>query len=255
MTLRNPSYYGRLFGTFLSFTLFGLGGLMMSVTIFPLLYILPIGKERRVYWARYFMRGSFRFFIRFMRAVGAVSYEFHGVETLRDRKGLFIVANHPTLLDVVFLVSLSSLPNCVVKQAVWKNPFMFFLVKSAGFIESNNDPEVIIDQCEQALRSGDGLILFPEGTRTDPDGEIVMKRGVAHVALRAAKNLTPVRITCSPISLTKKHRWYNIPLEKPPHFCIEVGEDVDIKQFLSADGDRSHDVRSLTEELKKAFVV
>ena len=93
------------------------------------------------------------------------------------------------MLDVVFLVSLAELPNCVIKQGVWNNPFMHFVVKPAGFIENSANAEVLIDRCANALNAGEGLIIFPEGTRTNPNGEM--------------KNAPWLRSHC--IALTKKN--------------------------------------------------
>lgn len=251
--MRNLNYYWRLFATFLSFSLFGLGGLVMSVTIFPLLYILPIPRAKQIRLSRVAVRSSFRFFIWFMRSAGVLTYELHNIEKIRNRDGLFIIANHPTLIDVVFLIAFANLPNCVVKQGVWNNPFMFFVVRAAGFIQNSLDPESLLIRCKSVLDRGDGLVLFPEGTRTDPDGAAIMKRGVAHIAIRSAKNLTPVYIACTPITLTKKHRWYNIPLESPPHFYIRVLEDIEIKPFLDLEQETSYSARALTDLLKETF--
>lgn len=248
------NYYWRLFGTALSFGSFGLGGLLMGVTIFPVIYILPVSKSAKVKLSRRAVRQSFRLFIRFMKTMGVIGYDIRGVERLKGRDDLFIVANHPSLLDVVFLISLAELPNCVIKQGVWGNPFMFFVVRAAGFIENSGDAEILLDRCVDALNKGDGLIIFPEGTRTAPDKEIKMRRGCAHIALRARKNLTPVSITCKPTTLTKDHRWYNIPKNQKPHFCISIGEDIEIDRFLDIKDDDVSAVRELTAYMKDRFI-
>ncbi len=250
MSERKINYYWRLFATFLSFSLFGVGGLLMSVTIFPFLYILPIQKEKKIQLSRKAVRLSFRVFIGLMRLFGVLSYDIQGREKLSSREGLFIVANHPTLLDVVFLISIANLPNCVVKQAVRNNPFMFFVVRASGFIGNDGEPEDLIEQCEATLENGDGLILFPEGTRTDPDGDVVMKRGAAHIAIRAHKNLTPVLIQCTPITLTKKHSWYNIPKNEKMHYSICVKDDIKIESFLDLNGENAQNARALTDYIK-----
>ena len=58
-----------------------------------------------------------------MRCLGLMTYEIRGRERLR-RDGLLILANHPTLIDVVLLVSLLPNADCVVKSAVARNAFM-----------------------------------------------------------------------------------------------------------------------------------
>ena len=249
------NYYWRLFATFLAFSFFGIGGLIISLTICPLLYIVPIEKAKKVRFSRQVVRLSFRVFIWYLKTIGILTYEFRNIERVRKREALFIVANHPTLLDVVFLISIADLPNCVVKQAVWSNPFMFCIVRTLGFIKNSTDPEELLLRCKKVLEEQDGLLLFPEGTRTEPNGEIVLKRAVAHIALGCQKKITPVRIRCEPIMLSKKHRWYNIPLEGPPHFCIEIQEDINVGPFLDLENGRTWSARHLTkhieEQLKK----
>ena len=73
-------------------------------------------------------------------------------------------------------------------------------------------------------------------------------------ALNAKKNLTPVSITCRPITLTKHHRWYNIPKTKKPHFCISVGSDIEITDFLSIKNDHNNAARQLTAHMKDKFI-
>jgi len=248
------NYYWRLVCTFLSFSLFGVGGIILSITLFPLIYIAPVKRKHKIRISRRIIRISFRFFIGFMRFMRVLTYEFHGAEKLAEREGLFIIANHPTLIDVVFLLSRANFPNCVVKSGVWKNVCMYFVVSSAGFIENNGNPEDMLQRCENTLKSGDGLILFPEGTRTDPDGEAVLQRAVAHIALRSQKPLTPVSITCEPITLTKKHRWFNIPYERAPHFCLSLGDDIEVKSIVDLQKDSSYSARILTKNIKKILV-
>jgi hypothetical protein len=52
-----------------------------------------------------------------------MTYQIEGGERLQ-RDGLLVLANHPTLIDVVCLISLLPNADCVVKRAVACNPFM-----------------------------------------------------------------------------------------------------------------------------------
>ncbi len=248
------NYYWRLFGTFLSFTLFGVGGIILSLTIYPIIHILPVKRDFKIHISRHIMKLSFRFFIGVMDYLGVLTYEFNGAEKISKRDGLFIIANHPTLIDVVFLISRANAPNCVVKSGVWQNLCMYFVVSSSGFIENNDDPEYMLQRCGDAILSGDGLILFPEGTRTDPDFGTKFQRAFAHIALRTGKSLTPIKITCDPITLTKKHRWYNIPYDRAPHFCLSVGKDININSIVDLQKDNGYNARQLTKKLQELWI-
>jgi len=248
--LLNFNYYWRLLVTPISWIIYGLGGIITSLTIFPIIYIAPIKKSLKTKISRYVVKFLFRSFIWIIKNIGFLTYEIQNIEKLYNRDSLLIFANHPTLLDIVFLISMTNLPNCVVKKDVWCNPVMFCMMRSLGYIKNSGDPEDVLSQCVDSLKQGDSLILFPEGTRTEPNETLVLKRGLAHIALRAKKNLTPISISCKPITLTKQHKWYNIPLEETPHYCITIRDDIKLGEFSHLNKSRPITARLLTKHLQ-----
>ena len=60
---RQDWYLWRLFGTATSFALFGLGGALLGVVVFPLLRLIPGGPAARRARARAMVRGALRLFI------------------------------------------------------------------------------------------------------------------------------------------------------------------------------------------------
>ncbi|WP_165439536.1 1-acyl-sn-glycerol-3-phosphate acyltransferase [Pseudomonas sp. 9.1(2019)] len=227
---RSDGYYSRLFATAVSFTLFGLGGLSLRLVVFPLLSCLPGDAVRHRQRARYTVSRLFWLFIRFMTRTGVLSYEVHGAERL-GRPGQMIIANHPSLIDVVFLIGLMRDTNCVVKQSLWQNPFTRSPVRATQYI-SNDGSVDMLDNAAGALKEGQTLIIFPEGTRTRPGHAPAFHRGAAAIALRGAKILTPVVITVNPTSLTKAEPWYRIP-NRRMHFSFRVGADIDPQTFAA----------------------
>ena len=71
-----------------------------------------------------------------MRGVGVLTYEFEGAERL-GRPGQIIVANHPSLIDVVFLLGFTPQATCIVKEALFQNPFTRWPVAAAGFVSNS----------------------------------------------------------------------------------------------------------------------
>jgi 1-acyl-sn-glycerol-3-phosphate acyltransferase len=221
-------YFWRFLGTAVSFLLFGIGALVVGAILLPLVRILPASRERKRVRARLIMRKSLRLFVAQMRATNAMTYEFQGVERL-GRPGQLIVANHPSLIDVVFLIAFTPNAGCVVKQGLWRNPITRLAVTLAEYI--TNDPTaVMIEASAEALREGQTVIMFPEGTRTRPHQPFVFHRGAANVALRAASVLTPVYVSVEPTTLTKNEPWYRIPPRRV-HFSLRVGEDIDMQPY------------------------
>ncbi len=225
---RGDFYYWRGVGTALSFGTFGLFGLLIGCTLFPLLQLAPIGDERRHALGRRLVQACFRTFVALMRGLRVLSYEFRGRERL-GRPGQLILANHPSLIDVVFLVGFSPAACCVVKGAMWRNPFTAGVVRAAGYVR-NAPTDEMIEGASAALAAGQSLVMFPEGTRSTPGAPLQFHRGAAAVALRAARFLTPVTIRVEPLTLTKQEPWYRIPPRRP-HFALVVGEDLPLGDF------------------------
>jgi 1-acyl-sn-glycerol-3-phosphate acyltransferase len=238
----------RVFGTGLSFLAVGIGG----VFVFPVLNIVIRSRELRSVIARHVVRLTFRSIVGLMRVMGVFRYEINGLERL-ERHGLLILANHPTLIDIVFLMAFVRRADCIVKSKLWRNPFTHATVRAAAYVRNDDYGVQLIEDCVAAVRGGGNLIIFPEGTRTPTNGSITLKRGAANIALRARCNVTPVFIRCVPPMLVKGKRWWRLP-SRPSHYSIEVQEDIDIQPFIVQAGSDALAARRLTDHLQSHFV-
>jgi 1-acyl-sn-glycerol-3-phosphate acyltransferase len=239
----------RVMATGLSFALFGFGGLIFAVFVVPVLRLLPGEPRMREFRCQYAIHRSFKWFVRVMEFLGLLAVEVRNAERLRE-PGQLIVANHPTLLDVVFLVSELPQADCVVKQAVMANPFMRSAVVLSGYFA--NDPgDALVAACASRLAEGRTLLLFPEGTRTD-DGRLGrFRRGAAHVALRSGKPLRPVVINCHPPSLMRGQRWYQVADGKL-RIVLECCEAI-TPEDVSAGSGRGAAARRLSSRLRDFY--
>lgn len=242
--------YWRVCATGFSFLMFGIGGLVLRVLVFPLLMLAVRERALRVALARTVIRWTFRLFVGLMRTLGVLRYEIIGLEKL-ERGGLLILANHPTLIDTVFLMAFVKRADCIVKGELWNNPFTRGPVRAAGYINNGQGIE-LVDACIASLRAGNNLIVFPEGTRTPDGGAISLKRGAANIAVRGACAVTPVLIGCRPSTLGKGDKWWRVP-PRFVHFRIEVKEDIDIAPFIGAGSTDVMAARRLTDHLQQFF--
>lgn len=227
---KHDAYYWRLIATGLSFTVFGLGGVLLLLVVFPVQRLLPGSALERRTRARATVSALFMWFIRFMRALGVLTFEFDGAERL-GQPGQLIIANHPSLLDVVFLIAHMRDTGCVVKDSLWRNPSMRGPIRACAYISNNGSAEMLEDAA-QTLRDGQSLIIFPEGTRTTPGLPPTFHRGAAAIALRGARVITPVYISVNPSTLTKAEPWYRIPYRRM-HYRLRVGEDLRPQEYLA----------------------
>jgi 1-acyl-sn-glycerol-3-phosphate acyltransferase len=240
----------RTAATGLCFATFGVGGLVLRGLVFPLLNLTVTSPERRTRWARACIHHAFRLFVRLMCGLGVMSYEVRGAERL-DRRGLLILANHPTLIDVVLLMALVQRTDCIVKAALARNPFTRGPVRAAGFV-CNDSGAGMVQDCIETLRAGNNLIVFPEGTRTPRVGTQALQRGAANIAVRGRQDVTPVRITAHPMALGKGEKWYRVPARRM-HIRLEVDDDIAIAPFLADGAPEAVAARRLTDHLTDYF--
>jgi len=247
-------YLWRLLATGWCFVSFSFGGLLLAVFVFPVLnlanFFLPEGR-RKYYKAQSVIHYSFKLFIRQMVVLGIMNLQVEGLEKLLTDKPKLILANHPTLIDVVLLISLVRHTNCVVKKALWRDPFLGGVVRATGYI-SNDGTDALIDDCVAALKNGDNLIIFPEGTRSVPGKDLKFQRGAAHIAARSGVDIVPVTITCNPPTLTKAEKWYHIP---PRTFDLraEIGDPIDINRVVDISEQPAVVSRRITRFLLEYF--
>jgi len=209
----------RVVATGLCFAFFGFGGIVLSLIVFPVqrLFIRDIDKQKHT--ARQTVHYGFKLFISLMALTGIFKFKLKELAHLKDLKGTLVLANHPSLIDVVVLISIIPNADCVVKAHLFSNPFIRGVVTGTGYI-SNAQPDGLIEDCEASLRAGNNLVVFPEGTRTVPGKEISFQRGAANIALRCQAPIAAVAIDVNPSSLTKAVPWYLVP-QSQPHFMIK----------------------------------
>ena len=225
---RTDYYWLRLVGTGLWFLVFGLVTFVLGFVVLPVIRLVTPERSRRQRRSRAVLGAGMRSFIYSVGALRFIDYEFIGREKL-GRPGQLIVANHPTLIDVCFLLGFAPTSSCIVKAGHFRNLITRGAVIGAGYIP-NAPTEDMIHTAESALQDGETLLMFPEGTRTVPGQPMAMQRGAANVAMRAARVLTPVFISCEPPTLSKKLPWYRIPPRRPK-WTLRVGEDIDLSAY------------------------
>ncbi len=249
--MRGVNYYWRVLATGLSFAVFGVGGVLLTLFIFPFISLFsvdPIRRQRRV---RQIIHHAFRLFVLMMKVLGIMTLTIKGEEKLEHTRGKLVIANHPSLLDVVILISLMPRTDCIVKQALWNNFFLGGAVRAAGYI-SNSDPELLLDACRESFDCGNSIIVFPEGTRSIPGVEHPFQRGAANIAVRAEVGVVPVCISCEPPTLTKGEKWYHVP-PRAMHYDVVVGDGLSIVSYCQGSESASRQVRQLTRGFESYY--
>ncbi|MDO5069990.1 MAG: lysophospholipid acyltransferase family protein [Neisseria zoodegmatis] len=220
----------RFLATLFGFVLFGVVGVLLKIVL--LLYTLKStkGDIPRQIAARRLIGRVWKWFVGYLEWSGVLRVTFNGVEKL-GRPGQLVLANHPSLLDVVLLVSHVPDMNCIVKKDLLNNPSMKSQIIATGYIPNDESLEMM-EEVDAVFKSGQSMLIFPEGTRTGWDGEIKLHRGAVSIGLRSAEVITPVCIKMNPPNFKKGQPWYKIP-PRTIHYEITVGDDIHPQDWLA----------------------
>lgn len=248
--MKQINHLWRIFATGLCFCVFGLGGVLLTLIVFPIQKILYKNINQRNELARRTVHKTFKWFLRFIEFSGVFNINLEGIKDLKKLNGHLILANHPSLIDVVMLISVIPNADCVVKAHLFSNPFIRGVVKNTGYI-SNADPEGLLQDCQSSLQAGNNLIIFPEGTRTKPGQTLKFQRGAANIALRCQAKITNILITVCPTTLTKSEPWYKVPQYKSQFSAKLIPNTVPLPN-VQADN-ISKQVRQYNSDLESYF--
>lgn len=145
--------------------------------------------------------------------------------------GCIICPNHCSASDgpwVVFAIKPRKLMRIMVKQQVMDIPVLKYMFQWFDFIGVQRETGDIaaIKKSLKALKDGDQLLMFPEGTRVKHGNRIPGKTGAAMMATRTGVPVLPVYIE------TKRHFWSKLhAVIGKPYQMVEPGTRVTSDQL------------------------
>lgn len=157
---------------------------------------------------------GFRLYLRILSTLCLCRFDLTELDRLRDAGPLIIAANHPSLLDVVLIVS--RLPNaiCVMKASLMDNLLFGSAARLARYIR-NDGALQMIEKSRTGLLEGAQIVIFPEGTRTKHFPLDALTRTVSLIARRSGIPVQTVLLNYSTPYLGKAwplFRRPNLPL-------------------------------------------
>jgi 1-acyl-sn-glycerol-3-phosphate acyltransferase len=236
----------------IAFAIFGIGSLWLSFVWLPLRSVLDRRTPEPWRRAQRGINGLFAFHVRLMQRLGLIEVRWIHAERL-DRPGAkIIVANHPSLIDVVLIISRLPQADCIIASARGQNMWIGGSARAADYITNDSGSEVVAEAARR-LRQGRTLVVFPEGTRT-PESEQLghFQRGAAHIALATGLDMLPVVISVEPRMLMKGQSWYHVP-PRAGQYTLRVGEPIAVKDHLDGSESSVMAARKLTRTLRARF--
>ncbi len=172
-----------------------------------------------------------------------------GRDKIRSGVTYVMVANHQSLLDILVLFRLFRHFKWVSKIENFRVPAVGWNMSLNGYIElRRGDKESIdhmLDTCDQTLREGNSIMMFPEGTRS-ADGRLKnFKHGAFTLAKRAQVAILPIVIEGTSEALPKR----GFVLRGRHAIRVRVLDAIPYQSFKDLSVDR------LTEAVRNVFVV
>lgn len=215
----------------------GTGSIFLAVCIFPIIRIFSSSKEKFKKRGRRFVSDSFKSFIMLLRLSGIVRIKISREDRikLKGLKSKIIVANHPSILDVVVLMSLIPDSDCIVGQQYVKS--VLGGVIRQVFILNSIDVDCLFEICSKTLNDKNNLLIFPEGTRTPQTKPAHYKKGAARIASFCNVDIQPLLISGTDKRGLQKHNpFWSYNREENLVYEIKVLEEIkldDYKNFSS----------------------
>lgn len=225
------------------FLIFGTGGIILNYLIFPVVKILYKG-DKRLWVYSDIIYHLWRIFVCILEFCGLIRLN---IKNDLDIKNKIIVSTHPSLVDVLILMSQIPRTTCFVKKELTKNPIIKNIVNSI-FMSNDMELDELVNQSKKMLDAGFNIVIFPMGVRHSKDDHKKIKKGASLIALKSGKNIVPVKMTTTENFLFINEPFYAVG-EKRVVFEIERREEINILNY----SDKSDIVkkREITKAIEK----
>ena len=230
------------------FALFGIGGIIIGATLVPLLLIFCSKQTQKQ-----ILSGTIHYlwqaFVWLMCVVKLIDIKIKNEQILHNLHGNIVIANHPSLIDIVILVSKIPHSICVVKGSLFKNVFIKSLIRRV-YLSNSMSPDDFLDAARKDLDMGYNIIIFPEGTRTQKNKPLHLHRGFAYLQMYSGHDIQPIHIENKPYILNKGKPWYDVG-NKTSVYTLKILPKIVFKA-KKQQNDRKTAV-SITETTKKSL--
>lgn len=152
-----------------------------------------------------------------------------GLERIPDTGGVLLIANHVAYVDVLLVGVLSRRP---VRYLSWegfeRSPVMRFLTRTMGSIPvAESKAKEAIQRSADALKAGEIVCIFPEGSLTRNGGILPLRKGFELIARRADAPIVPIAIDGmwgSVFSFSGGKFFWKMPKHYPRPVGIVIGQ-------------------------------
>jgi 1-acyl-sn-glycerol-3-phosphate acyltransferase len=229
---------------------FGLGAVFLAIFVFPFIRLFTLGHKDFGIIARAYVSHTFRIFLGNLDICKVSILKVEDKDEFRNIHSKIIIANHPSLLDFVYIMSLVPNSTCIVRGGLTHTPLRG-VIKQA-YITNTTDFDDVLVECKKLTDKGCNVIIFPEGTRSPRIGQNNYKKGAARIALYCGCDVQPMFIGGSDkYGLGKHDPLWSYNHVEPYVYDIKMLPVIPVEQYK----DLSEPIaaKHLTEEMEKVI--
>ena len=219
--------------------IFYIGYLIPFTSIWALI-VTPVALVIPIKWRFYLIVHAWAYITTLMaQYILGIRYRVQGKEHIPSPQdaALVIVCNHQSAWETFFLQSLIRPQTQVIKRSLLSIPFFGWAYRLLSPIAINRNDKrgsmhQLIEQGTQKLKEGWHVLVFPEGTRTQPGQPKPFSKGAAVLASRANTAIMPITHNAG-------HYWSNHSFIKRPgvidviiHPAVSPIDKEDPRQFM-----------------------
>jgi 1-acyl-sn-glycerol-3-phosphate acyltransferase len=183
-----------------------------------------------------------------------IDLHVEGVDDALFRGPMIVMANHNSHLDIPILYA--ALPRALgmlAKADLFKFPIFGRAMTGIGCIpierESRREAHAAVVRAAEQLRQGQGIVVFPEGTRGDGRSIQSFKAGAFHLALAAGVPVVPVGVRgTAAVCPRDNFRVVPGPVQ------VRVGTPIDPKSLTEGGGSKAAQRARLARRVRDAIV-
>jgi 1-acyl-sn-glycerol-3-phosphate acyltransferase len=153
--------------------------------------------------------------------------EVTGIENIPAEGGVLVAANHISYLDPPAIGSvIPRKPTFMARTGLFHIPLLKHFIRHFSFpVDREKTRPSTIKEAVRRLKSGELVIMFPEGRRSDSGELMEAKRGIGMVAYMSKVAIVPALIAGSEKALPVDARWLkrakiSIAFGKPIHYNL-----------------------------------
>jgi 1-acyl-sn-glycerol-3-phosphate acyltransferase len=156
-----------------------------------------------------------------------------GRENIPKHGSVCFVSNHVGVFDIILALAYIGRPfGFIAKKELAALPFfnMWIYILGGLFIDRKDIRKALktINQGIQKIRNGNGMLIFPEGTRSKGRGLLPFRSGAIRLATHSLAPIVPISITGSYEVFEKDYRVHAVPVRMvfhPPIITSEMSAD------------------------------